>query len=292
VAFVTAIYQDLFNRGPDAGGLAYWIDQLTVQGTPPGQMVLNIISGAQGTDKTTIENRTHVAVDYAQKFVDNNLTWIGIANIQSARDVVTPVTDDPATVAAAILQIDGITSSAGTVIFSGVLLPGEFLFGGPGNKDTLTLQNGDVANGILIGFEQLAIPSGFAGTLSIRQWNDFYPTITGGGTNSTAFFRDGQAPFENAVTILNQIGHYDLSKLTALTGGIKVNTQAFLGTGPLMQAGNTLIATDFNDTFNVDEGDLDNAMKIDGGKGTDTLTVDVVLTLFIYFVILVDGGFC
>ena len=23
-AFVTAIYQDLFNRGPDAGGLAYW----------------------------------------------------------------------------------------------------------------------------------------------------------------------------------------------------------------------------------------------------------------------------
>ena len=81
-AFITAIYQDLFNRGPDAAGLAYWINQLTVQGTPPGQMVLNIISGAQGSDKTTIENKTHVAVDYAQKFVNNNITWIAIDNIQ------------------------------------------------------------------------------------------------------------------------------------------------------------------------------------------------------------------
>ena len=277
VAFITAIYQDLFNRGPDAGGVAYWVDQLTVQGTPPGQMVLNIISGAQGADKTTIENKTHVAVDYADKFVVNNLTWIGIDYIQSARDVVTPVTSDPATVAAAIQQIDGITSSTGNVDFSGVLLPGEFLFGGPGNKDTLTLQNGDVAEGILIGFERLAIPSGFSGTLSIRQWNDFHP-ITGGGANSAAYFRDGQAPLGSTITIVSQIGHYDFSKLTALTGAITVNTQAFLGAGPLMQAGSTLIATDFNDTFSVDEGDLDNALKIDGGKGIDTLNVDVMLT--------------
>ncbi|MGE0577250.1 DUF4214 domain-containing protein [Reyranella sp.] len=108
VAFITAIYQDLFNRGPDAAGLAYWVNQLTVQGTPPGQMVLNIISGAQGSDKTTIENKTHVAVDYAQKFVDNNVTWIGIDNIQGARDVVTPVDNTQASVDAAILQIDGI----------------------------------------------------------------------------------------------------------------------------------------------------------------------------------------
>jgi len=48
VAFITSIYQQLFNRGPDAAGLAYWVNQLVVQGTPPGLMVLNIISGAQG----------------------------------------------------------------------------------------------------------------------------------------------------------------------------------------------------------------------------------------------------
>jgi hypothetical protein len=67
-SFIAAIYNDLFNRNPDAAGLAYWVDQLTLHGTPPGQMVLDIISGAQGADKTTIENKTHVAVDYAQSF--------------------------------------------------------------------------------------------------------------------------------------------------------------------------------------------------------------------------------
>lgn len=83
-SFIAAIYHDLFNRDPDAAGLAYWADQLTVHGTPPGQMVLDIISGAQGADKTTIENKTHVAVDYAQAF----------HSMADAHAVVAPVSGD------------------------------------------------------------------------------------------------------------------------------------------------------------------------------------------------------
>jgi len=44
-----------------------------------------------------------------------------------------------------------------------------------------------------------------------------------------------------------------------------------------MQTGNFLLATKFDDTFNVDEDDLNNAMEIDGGDGDDTLNVDVNL---------------
>jgi hypothetical protein len=88
--FIAAIYNDLFNRNPDAAGLAYWADQLTVHGTPPGQMVLDVISGAQGADRTTIENKTHVAVGYAQAF----------HSMADAHAVVAPVGADPATVPA------------------------------------------------------------------------------------------------------------------------------------------------------------------------------------------------
>ena len=181
--------------------------------------------------------------------------------------------------AQAAAYADGVLNPFSNVDFSDTLLPGQWLFGGgPGNNDKLTLLGGDVADGILIGFEHLEIPFLSEGTLSIRQWNDFYPNITGGGVFSTVHFRDGLAPFENTLTILNQIGHYDFTQLTAATGGITVFTEDFNNTGPSMQAGSTLVATDFNDTFWVDEDDLQNAMTIDGGKGTDTLNVDVTLT--------------
>jgi hypothetical protein len=189
-----------------------------------------------------------------------------------------------------LAYIDSKLNPATNTVFTNTLLPGEWLFGGPGNNNTLTLQNGDVADGILIGFEKLAITSGFSGTLSIREWNGFYPQITGGGAGSTAIFRDGLGPWQNALTVLNQIGHYDFSKLTALTGGVTVTSEAFLGTGPAMQAGDTLVGTDFNDTFNFNQNDLKNAMSIDGGKGVDTLNVDVTLTFGTKLGVVGDAG--
>lgn len=91
-AFIAAIYGDLFNRAPDAAGLDYWVTQLTAYGTPPGQMVLDVISGAQGSDRTTIENKTHVAVGHAQ----------ASHGVVDAHAAVASVTADPATVAAVL----------------------------------------------------------------------------------------------------------------------------------------------------------------------------------------------
>jgi hypothetical protein len=172
--------------------------------------------------------------------------------------------------------VDPILNPASNVTFSGTLAPGEFLFGGgPGNNDKLTLSDGNVENGILIGFEHLEIASGKFGEVSMNQWNSFWPQITGPGTN-TAKFSDGiDAIKGNAMTTVVAIENYDFSLLTY---GITMTTPGFDTIfGPFHGPG-TVIGTNFDDTFNTSEFDLKGKLQIDGLGGADTLNVDAVLT--------------
>lgn len=59
-ALVDAAYDHLFNRAADPEGRAYWIAQLD-SGGDAGSLIVNIISGAQGNDKITLENTTIVS---------------------------------------------------------------------------------------------------------------------------------------------------------------------------------------------------------------------------------------
>ena len=52
--FITSVYQNLFERAPDAAGLAFWRAEL-IAGKPPGRFILDVISGAQGDDKLVID---------------------------------------------------------------------------------------------------------------------------------------------------------------------------------------------------------------------------------------------
>ena len=72
--FITQVYQNLFERAPDADGLAYWKDQL-LGGKPPGRFILDVISGAQGDDKTIIERKTEVANYYTDQAILEGVTW-------------------------------------------------------------------------------------------------------------------------------------------------------------------------------------------------------------------------
>jgi hypothetical protein len=63
-AFVDQVYQNLFNHTADSAGKAYWVGQLTAAAGNPAavaQFVLNVISGATGTDNTTVVNKATVA---------------------------------------------------------------------------------------------------------------------------------------------------------------------------------------------------------------------------------------
>lgn len=86
--FITSVYNDLFNRAPDAAGLAYWTAQLQAAHSPQaiGEMILNIISGAPtgSADDLTLQNKVQVA-SYITNFVGaNGLTWTPTLQAEAA----------------------------------------------------------------------------------------------------------------------------------------------------------------------------------------------------------------
>lgn len=100
--FITQVYQNLFNRAPDAAGLAYWSAQLTAASGNPaaiGNFILNVMSGATGTDNTTLLNKVDVAQDFTTKASNANTSWSSTVQAQSATEI-SATTNDPATVTA------------------------------------------------------------------------------------------------------------------------------------------------------------------------------------------------
>src|SRR6056297_2365656 len=77
--FISELYVNLFNRMPDAAGLEFWSDVLqdAIDGTGPlsvGEIVLEIIKGAQGADLTIVENKIEVATAWAESAAQAGLT--------------------------------------------------------------------------------------------------------------------------------------------------------------------------------------------------------------------------
>ena len=66
-AFLTSVYSNLFSRAIDPAGLAYWTGQINA-GKALGGVIQDMISGAQGNDLLTINNKATVGVEYAQHF--------------------------------------------------------------------------------------------------------------------------------------------------------------------------------------------------------------------------------
>ena len=65
-ALIDRIYDNLFNRAPDAAGKAYWQAQLD-GGMASASLIVNVISGAQGNDRLVLENTAIVAKDWTSR---------------------------------------------------------------------------------------------------------------------------------------------------------------------------------------------------------------------------------
>lgn len=73
-SFLQTVYQNLFNRDLDDAGETFWTNQVlasdaftgedTGNGLSLGEVVLSIITGAQGDDITTLANKTEIALDW------------------------------------------------------------------------------------------------------------------------------------------------------------------------------------------------------------------------------------
>ena len=63
-AFVTAIYHNLFNREPDAGGKAFWISMIDGGFMTRANAAITIMGGANGSDITIVTNKAQAATNF------------------------------------------------------------------------------------------------------------------------------------------------------------------------------------------------------------------------------------
>ena len=110
--FVTKVYNNVLSRGPDTGGLNYWVGELNNGHVTKDSFLLAIINGAMAptgsaVDRQTLANKESVGEHYAiYQGLNNSTTW--------AKDVMSGVTDQMASVTAANAKADGFAAIAGT----------------------------------------------------------------------------------------------------------------------------------------------------------------------------------
>ncbi len=145
-AFINEVYQNLFGRAPDADGLNYWTGQLLARGGDShavGQFILDVISGAKGSDITALDNKAAAAEYYTQQLAAHNVGGTHLdanghgvldANlVASSHDAISGVTSDPATVTASEAATDAFIAGGGA--------------GGVGQTFTLTTAIGENIHG-------------------------------------------------------------------------------------------------------------------------------------------------
>ena len=109
--FLNSVYDNMFNRTPDAGGLAYWtneIKQTLASGAFVGFVLIQIINGAQDTvaghDITTLMGKVAVNLEYVQQQEQLGSQWTSADDGAEARALMHAVTDNPQTVLTGVVQ--------------------------------------------------------------------------------------------------------------------------------------------------------------------------------------------
>lgn len=111
---VTAFYNNVFSRAPDAAGLNFWVNALSTGFTTPQTLMLSMLYGAQNGDLTLLNNRDDVSLYYTGKLAETgaNYDQSGITALLQS------VTSDSSTVTAAHTMIDHAV--AGLVTLTGL----------------------------------------------------------------------------------------------------------------------------------------------------------------------------
>jgi hypothetical protein len=102
---VDSIYLGLFGRHAEADGLSFWVNSFNTGASTPATILWELMKGAQLTDKATLENKL-VAANLFNQILDPNrdgsppfqATYAGYADCAKARQWLTGVTWDPATI--------------------------------------------------------------------------------------------------------------------------------------------------------------------------------------------------
>ena len=119
-AFLDSVYNNLFNRSSDAGGLAYWTGEIkaTLQaGQFVGSVLVNIMSGAQdtaaGKDITTLMGKVAVSLAFVQEQQEHAMHWAGAADVAAATQLLQPVTSEATTVLIGVRNAEALVEAHG-----------------------------------------------------------------------------------------------------------------------------------------------------------------------------------
>jgi|GEM_PF-2011112 len=99
-ALVTGIYQALFDRAPDAAGLAFFTEQLKSGKQAIGSLAINILDGAGGNDLILVQNREKAANAFTASLDTpaEIAAYSGTAAADFGRSFIKTVTTDPASI--------------------------------------------------------------------------------------------------------------------------------------------------------------------------------------------------
>jgi hypothetical protein len=151
-AKVTAIYQQLFNRAPDAPGLAFYTAELTAGRMSAASIALNVANGATGTDATRLANKVTVGTAFTDALTVDSaaaVAYSGTTAITTARSLITGTTDTAATtnVASTITSIKSSGGATGGQTFT--LTTAMTLAAADALPDFYRIESGEVDGGNL-----------------------------------------------------------------------------------------------------------------------------------------------
>lgn len=82
-AKINAIYKNLFNREAEPAGLTYWLSLVSAGRVTPAGAAFAILEGAQGTDKTAIDNKLAASEAFI-KAMDTTAEIVGYSGLNAA----------------------------------------------------------------------------------------------------------------------------------------------------------------------------------------------------------------
>jgi hypothetical protein len=91
-ARVTEIYQQLFNRAPDAEGMAFWLKAIDNGDASIADVALSVVNGAQGSDAQLVTLRQQAMDQFTAQVEASGSAYTGDAAIEAARILVRAVT--------------------------------------------------------------------------------------------------------------------------------------------------------------------------------------------------------
>jgi hypothetical protein len=294
VGFITAIYQNLFERAPDQDGLDYWTEQLLGRGGDAqaiGQFIQDVISGAQADDITTLDNKVDAATYYTQQLADAGVggTTDGVldANLVASADAaVADVSSDPATVEASHTATDDFIAGGGAAgagqTYTLTTALGEIVDGTPGN-DTFNVITGTGAT--LNSFDHIDGKGG------INTLNLITDAVSGGlpTASQMAHVQIINAELGAAVADVDSSGLADVTHVN-LAGDFTALADVTLGADQALSLGASSAAPAAV-TVHVDAAETTTTITLDNASDTTDITLDGAANTTLNINGSVDGDF-